>query len=177
MQLIFTSIDTNYQLREYCWWFTNLETICDVLNSVVAKGSQLIKAELIDQGHRTYLPVDAFDGNLWSGQIKELEQEWQQILSTPAHCRYTCNQHLIGYAQQQIKTHEDRIVQLEQAIKALEQQRQRVQEGIFSEPGRSILINRNELAIQQYQQHLAIAQANQQTIVNQLRYLNNNHKE
>ena len=177
MQLIFTSLDPNYRLREYSWWFTNLETICDVLNSVVAKGSQLIRAELVDQGHCTQLPVNAFDGNACSGEIKQLEQEWQQALSVPASLSCDTNQHLIGVAQQQARTHESRIAQLEQAIKLLELQRQQFQDSIFGEPGRSILMNINELAIQEHLQHLAITQASKQTIVNQLRLLNDSKEE
>jgi hypothetical protein len=168
MQLIFTSINSNNQRREFSWWLANLEIICDVLNSIVSKGNQLISAEIVDGDQRTQLSVEAFDGSDCSGAIRQLRQEWQQILSAPVSSRSVHNQRLIGLTQRQVKNHEGRIAQIELAIKALEQQRQQVQNHIFREPSRSVLMSRNEEAIQQFQLHLTIAQARQQTILNKL---------
>lgn len=173
MTLTFSSIDSTNQVREFSWWFTSLEFVCDVLDSLVAKGSQLIKVELIDNDQRIQLPVQAFDGSSSSEAMRQLESEWRQVLSEPVDFRSVHNQWLIGLAREQVRSHEDRIARLELAIQAVEQRRQHVQDSIFDEPCRSILITRNEMAIQQYQQHLANAQLRQQTTLNQLRQLQN----
>ncbi len=82
MLLTFRSIDQNANFRECSWWLTTPEAAFDALSTIVAKGNQILSAELIDEGQLTVLSVDAFDGDIFSAPIKELENEWKQILST-----------------------------------------------------------------------------------------------
>ncbi|AUD02009.1 hypothetical protein [Spirosoma pollinicola] len=85
MLLSFTSIDQHANFRECSWWLTTPEAAFDALSAVAAKGNQILSALLIDEDQRTILPVDAFDGDIFSAPLKELEQEWQQILSVPVN--------------------------------------------------------------------------------------------
>ncbi|GAB2552606.1 hypothetical protein [Spirosoma aerophilum] len=168
MHLIFSAIDTQAQFRNFSWWFTNLETIYDVLNSVVARGSQLVKIEIVENDQRTALPVEAFDGTFSSEAIYKLEQEWQQLLSTSVHVQPVLNQHMLGLTRQQKKHYENRIAELELAIKTIKEQNQQVMDTVFVEPCRSDLIKKNEMALLQYHHHLAVVQFKQQLIVDQL---------
>lgn len=85
MLLSFTSIDQQANFRECSWWLTTPEAVFDALSAVATKGNQILSAVLIDEGQRTILPVDAFDGAFFSAPLKELENEWQQILSVPVN--------------------------------------------------------------------------------------------
>lgn len=87
MFLSFTAIDEFGQIRDFSWWFANLEFALDVMSSLSVKGKRIIKAELIDNEHRIQLAVDSFDGTLFSTPIKQLEIEWQQLLKAPASLR------------------------------------------------------------------------------------------
>ncbi|AKD56617.1 hypothetical protein [Spirosoma radiotolerans] len=88
MLLAFTAIDEYGHSRDFSWWFTSLEFALDVMSSLSAKGKQIVKAELIDNDRSIQLPVDGFDGKLFSTPIKQLENEWQQLLKAPVSQRY-----------------------------------------------------------------------------------------
>lgn len=87
MLLSFTIVDECGQIRDFSWWFTSLEFALDVMSSLAVKGKQIVKAELIDNDHPIQLPVDSFDGKLFSTPIKQLECEWQKILNAPVNQR------------------------------------------------------------------------------------------
>jgi hypothetical protein len=88
MFITFTAIDELGQTRDFSWWFTSLEFALDVMSSLSVKGKQIVKAELIDNDHSIQLPVDGFDGQLFSTPIKQLENEWQQLLKATVNQRY-----------------------------------------------------------------------------------------
>ncbi|ADB37243.1 hypothetical protein [Spirosoma linguale] len=83
MVLRFTTVDILGNDREYAWWFSTMEYALDVLSSLCASGKYISKAELIDQGHHTTLPVEAFDGSSLSMPIQELENQWLELLYVP----------------------------------------------------------------------------------------------
>ncbi|GAB3774287.1 hypothetical protein GCM10028818_16930 [Spirosoma horti] len=87
MFLSFTIVDEYGLTRDFSWWFTSLEFALDVMSSLAVKGKQIAKAELIDDDHLIQLPVDSFDGKLFSSPIKQLESEWQQLLNAPVNQR------------------------------------------------------------------------------------------
>ncbi|MFD2937344.1 hypothetical protein [Spirosoma flavum] len=87
MFISFSTIDNKGQLRNFCWWFSGMEFALDMLSSVLYKGNQLVKAELIDNDQCTQLPVDAFDGSNFRRQIQQLESEWQELLLVAPQCR------------------------------------------------------------------------------------------
>ena len=82
MLICFTAIDSNNEHRHFSWWFDTIEIAFDVLSSLVANGSQLLKAELIDGDRCLLLPIEVFDGQPFSPVIKELENEWRHLLGT-----------------------------------------------------------------------------------------------
>lgn len=81
MVLYFTAVDSLGQLKEFSWWFTNLEFALDVLSRLSSTGRTIRYARLIDNGHHLNLPPDAFDGKAMSSSIRQLECEWQQLLA------------------------------------------------------------------------------------------------
>ncbi|GAB2542345.1 hypothetical protein [Spirosoma aerophilum] len=85
MNIKFTTIDDKNRLRNFSWWFPNIETAFDVLSTLCTKGQWLIKAELIDELERTALPIAAFDGVAISPVLNELEKEWQLLLDLKPH--------------------------------------------------------------------------------------------
>ena len=87
MFLSFTAVDKFGQIRDFSWWFTNLEFALDVMSSLSVKGRQIVRAELIDDEHSIQLSVDGFDGKLFSTPIKKLENEWQRLLKAPVNQR------------------------------------------------------------------------------------------
>ncbi|AKD53820.1 hypothetical protein [Spirosoma radiotolerans] len=80
MILYFTTVDSLGQTKEFSWWFTTLEFALDVLSHLSSTGRTIIYARLVDNGHHTDLPLDAFDGEIISSSIHQLEVEWQQVL-------------------------------------------------------------------------------------------------
>ncbi|WP_144035996.1 hypothetical protein [Spirosoma fluviale] len=61
-----------------------MEYSLDVLSSLCSSNKHVSKAELIDNGQHTSLPVDAFDGQTISTPFQQLESQWQELLLSPA---------------------------------------------------------------------------------------------
>ncbi|WP_379846630.1 hypothetical protein [Larkinella bovis] len=60
----------------------SLEIHLDTLNSFVAFGYGLIEAYLIDEeGRRTDLPIEVFDGRPIGPHLRELQEQYQLVLS------------------------------------------------------------------------------------------------
>ena len=55
----------------------------DLLTAVAVLGHTLVNARLLEERSWTRLPPEAFDRDPVSPVIKELEKEWQHILSKP----------------------------------------------------------------------------------------------
>lgn len=83
MFLIYTAENRDGIEKEYSWWYSTMEYALDVLSLVSQKGKRIYKAQLVDTNYRIDLPVDAFNGEVISAPIYELEREWQQLLATP----------------------------------------------------------------------------------------------
>ncbi|GAB3038044.1 hypothetical protein GCM10027185_45580 [Spirosoma pulveris] len=86
MLIYFTSIDPHGGLRTCCWYVGSLGFGLDALNRILRKGYHLLEAQLMDeQGRRTILPIDAFDGTPISPALQALEQEICEILGSPLY--------------------------------------------------------------------------------------------
>lgn len=77
----FSTINKHTQIRNFSWWFTNLEFAFDAVSLLTLKGSKIIRIELIDDDQRTQLPPEAFDGRSMSHHLKSLENEWIELLN------------------------------------------------------------------------------------------------
>ena len=64
---------------------SSIEKCLDVLNFLVMAKRKLVGVRLAIEGsdHLTWLPIEAFDGELLSGPLKELQQEWEAVLQLP----------------------------------------------------------------------------------------------
>ena len=87
------AIDQQGQTRDFFWQVERLEDGLEVLSSVVAKGHVLLKAQVVDNGQVTLLPLTIFDGLPFAESIRVLENEWQQLLATPLKTRPTPLEH------------------------------------------------------------------------------------
>lgn len=81
MILFFSVISPQGELRRHSISNLELELVFDLLNHLVAVDYRLVSASLLDQGHWTHLPLDAFDGTLVSAFIRELKDEYQRVLA------------------------------------------------------------------------------------------------
>ncbi len=54
-----------------------------MLSIIVANGDVLIDVRIVEHGRETKLPPDVFDGTPFMAPIRELEHEWQALLTEP----------------------------------------------------------------------------------------------
>ncbi len=158
MVLSLTTIDNRNEYRDFCWWFERLETTFDVINSISSRGDQIISVKVIDNEHSVSLPIEAFDGIPCSRIVRQLEDEWKQVLIQPVNLRSLSHQRLIALTREQIKSQHTRIAQLTAAIEQLELWRQDVLSSTFTETHQMNVLSRTQMSVQMYQQHLANAQ-------------------
>lgn len=81
MTLYFFLKTTGSLLVGPCVCCAEFDIQMEVMNSYVAHGDILQSAYLLDEeGMRTDLPVEAFDGSPMTGDIQNLTKEYQQLL-------------------------------------------------------------------------------------------------
>ncbi|RAJ92247.1 hypothetical protein LX87_05215 [Larkinella arboricola] len=82
MWLFFSSVSASGEVSTHSHYCCEVEGHFDVLNRCVTAGYTLLSAFVIDQGQRTDLPLEAFDGQPVSAYIKDLQEQYQQVLSS-----------------------------------------------------------------------------------------------
>lgn len=60
-----------------------LELGLDVLDSLIGSEEKVIMAYWIDNQQRLAIPLEVFDGQLFSVPIEKLKEEWDSILGKP----------------------------------------------------------------------------------------------
>lgn len=85
MVLLLTAIDEEGQTRDFFCQLRNMEIGFDLLSAISAKGHILIKAHVLEDKVLTNLPLEVFDGQPFSDDIRLLEKDWRQLLDQPAN--------------------------------------------------------------------------------------------
>lgn len=80
MVLALTAINPLGQTQEFLLDLDSLESGLDFLSILATQGNMLIKVCILDEYSSMSLPVESFDGQPFSPEIKQLEQQWQQAL-------------------------------------------------------------------------------------------------
>ncbi|MFD2934543.1 hypothetical protein [Spirosoma flavum] len=171
MLLTFTAIDKQAQLRDFSCWLTSLEGAFDALSAISLAGNQLIKAEIIDNEQHTVLPVEAFNGEIFSESIQQLENQWRQILTPLIKPVSKADQWLIKLTRQRIRSIQIGIEQSCRMIDQLEIVLQGTKALICSELQRVRLITRYELMIRSKRNYLATLRDQQNLVLNRLAQL------
>jgi hypothetical protein len=83
MVLAFTALDKFGHQEKYSWSIEFLECALDTLSSLTPKGRRTLQADCIEDEHRVRIPVEIFSGACLSVPMKQLEDQWQFILSQP----------------------------------------------------------------------------------------------
>lgn len=162
MILSFTALDKNAEFRKFFCQLTELEVALDILSSVTRQGDTIIEAHVIDEGVRTELPPEAFDGKPLSESISQLEMEWQSILNEPVCSALFKNNWQVELTRQRIKNYEAKLIQLTQLINKFEQFRQRTERTpTYDGPGRDKLLQCYDSTIRTYQRYIDRAKAGQ----------------
>ncbi|MFC5410703.1 hypothetical protein ACFPMF_15375 [Larkinella bovis] len=82
MWLFFSSRCLFGEVHPFSLYCRQIEEHFEVLNSFVAAGYRLEEAYVVDEGKRIDLPLEAFDGQPMSASLRELQEQYQQVLSS-----------------------------------------------------------------------------------------------
>lgn len=83
MLLSLNAIDEQGNIREFYTQFDNLEMGFDFLTYVITQGHILVEVYMLDGNSWIPLPLKAFDGQPISPVLRQLEQQWEYILTNP----------------------------------------------------------------------------------------------
>lgn len=171
MILSFTALNKQGQFRSFSCHISKLEVALDALSTIHSQGDALITAELVDEGNRMELPVDAFDGELLSNPIRQLEEQWQAVLSEPVRSVSTTTCWRAEMARQQLRLCNQRIDHYLKSINCLEWMRQQAEEAIYTEWRRTKMIRHYDTMLNQYYEYMERAKANQYVVQQRLNQL------
>lgn len=172
MILSFTAFDKQAEFRKFSCQITELEGALDLLSTITAQGDTIIEAHVIDEGTRTELPPEAFDGHPFFESLQELEVEWQTVLNEPVCSALLSNNYQVEVTRQRLKLYEDRIAQLTRIIDKFEQFRRRTTDApTHDEPGKDKLIRHYDTMLNTYRKYMDRARVGQQVAQKKLSQL------
>ena len=171
MILSFTAIDKRNEFRAFSCQLNDLETALNTVSSISSEGDTIISAQVADESSCLNLPIDVFDGEIFSVPLQQLKKQWQAILHEPAHLLLPDNSWHIDLTQQRIKLYDNRIDQFTLVISRFERLRQRVEETIIREPHRSNLLNYYDLTLDKYHQQVERTQVGKELTLKKLKQL------
>lgn len=166
-----TILDKEAQYREFMLMLNSLEVGCDFISSLVRKGETLLEVNLIEKNKLTPLPLELFDGFPFTAPIQQLEQEWVALLSQPASPLPAVDQEMINLTHQRMRLCESSMSNQQLMISYFKSLLRRVEEGIFHEPTRSVMINHYQRQIDTYTRQSIKAQTRQQQLLKRLNEL------
>lgn len=79
--LLLTAIDLEGEFREFACQLPDLDNGFTILTTIASLGHTLVEARVLEESSWTSLPHKAFDDTPVLPVIKELEKDWQQILT------------------------------------------------------------------------------------------------
>lgn len=157
MILFFSALDNQANHRDFSCGLSSLEANWDLLSSLVAQGSTLLTAYVIDDDVRTNLPLAAFDGFPLSVDIQALQTEWRTILSTPRSVNSIHREELIALTRQRVHNAERAIIAQERMIDYFGKWLERTQKKSISESQRSQLVHQYEMQLAKHRVQLGKA--------------------
>ena len=159
MILSFTAIDKNDQFRDFFCQLADLGLAFDLLSRITLLGDTLVKAQVMDEGNRLELPVEAFDGKPFLESMQYLEMQWQDALNEPARPLLPDNTWQIELTRHQISLYESRIGEFNRLIDKFEGFRQRADLTTHDEPWRGRMIRHYNCSLDMYQGYIARARS------------------
>ncbi len=154
MILVLTAIDQYTGFRTFSCSIDSLEAAFIFLTSIVRKGDHLLRAEILDDAKRISLPTEAFDGVSLTKPLQQLECEWQQVLNEPVYAGVDSGRLLIELIHNQIKAKDAHLSRLEDAIRVVEQNIEKIQLTFSQEASRSKLLGQCENVLALYREQL-----------------------
>lgn len=171
MILFLTARDQHRQIRKFSCQLDKLEVAFEFLTDIVAKGSTLLDAYIIDEGKRTELPLRVFDGGQFLTAMQELERDWQTLLNEPVLSTSVQESLLIPLIQRRARQYEKKIASYKKLISHLEQLLVRAQGNFATGPMKSRIISQYKSMIRKNQGWLIKAQLSYQIILDRLSHL------
>ncbi|MBO0951561.1 hypothetical protein [Fibrella forsythiae] len=83
MVIFITALFSPTDIRSFSAQILSLEEGFDFLNDLVGTGFVLVDVRLLDQSRIIPLPIEGFDGSPSSTAIRQLEEEWTNLLKSP----------------------------------------------------------------------------------------------
>lgn len=81
--LVLTGVDSQGECREFLCQLPDIDSGFDVLSRLATNGHILVNARLLEESSWTQLPIEAFDEHPVLPIIRQLEEDWQLILTKP----------------------------------------------------------------------------------------------
>ncbi|MBD2753395.1 hypothetical protein [Spirosoma validum] len=172
MTLSFTAIGENAVQHDFSCDLSSLEDALDILNIIVFQGHTLLLAHIVDEGKRTELPPEVFDGQPLSAVMKKLEKQWRAVLkkpvrsSAPFHKQWRQNMN-----RQRIRLFDDRIAHFDRVIDAFKQQAQRAEKMRYGNRERTRLIRHYNIIINTYKGYVARTKTERQSVLDKMSQL------
>ncbi|MFD2570312.1 hypothetical protein ACFSUS_06680 [Spirosoma soli] len=156
MLLLFLKAFDKYKdVREFSCGLNDIESALDFLSKLTTKGETLIDACIIEDDSRLDLPVNAFDGELFKGPLKQLESQWQQLLKKPIADTPVDKEAVKGYIQRSIVLNRTQINYVTALLDQLEEKIRTTQAGKLCSATKEMLITLYNAQINKHQNYLA----------------------
>lgn len=166
--LLFSLIDQHDKVRHFRS-YEDLEVAFERLSRLRASNNRIQKAFIFDKGQRIDLPLHAFDGQPFVAPIRQLQREWETILSKPlpASAMDTHN-FLVEVTRQRIVRYKVYIQFIENSVANLQLLVNLLEANFVGASQKERLLKIYKSMIRIYQRCLEMARAHHQVAVDRL---------
>ena len=152
------SIDSQNQIHTFNCQLYQLETALDTLSLIAVAGNVLLEVYIVEDGKRTTLSPQAFDGHDVLRPIRALQTQWEALLGQPVEVLLVqIDLFLLEMALQRIDQYESIMATYSGSITKIERLLLKTQQRLYEGPQRDQLINHYQTIIDR--QHSYIEQA------------------
>ena len=164
MVFVFTTIDSEGQIRASCFGEVELEVGLGILDDITTHGDSLLNVTILEAGRLRVMPIEGRE-TAYLPALRRLQNDWQQLLTDPLNLNILYGQRLLALKSRRIRRHHICIAQLEGLIDQAERRFQHVFATILREPHRSRMLHQLETTLKRHQQTLRTEQASLQQVV------------
>lgn len=155
LTLCIQAINTRQRIQEYRCVLNQFETALDTVHLIAAAGNVLLEVYILEEGHRTHLPPQAFDGTEVTQPIRVLQTVWETVLSQPVKPAQSLNGlRLLEQTLQRIDEFECRMAEYDDCITQFRSLLLQIGELLGEGPGKQRLLAQYDVHITRYQQSI-----------------------
>lgn len=158
MIFFITTVSPQGEFQESTLGEMDLEVGLSILDNLTSQGYELRQLTVLEAGHLSVIPVEAWATAPQLPVVRHLQTAWQQVLGDASRLNELYRHRLLEHRLRQVQRHHHCIACLESLVEASIRRLERVARMLRREPQRSRTLRQLEATLARHQQTLRTEQ-------------------